>query len=309
MQVFHNVSTQKVSWVKSNREALEANNAAISNLFYPESTEELIELIRELTANEETFELIGHSSNTLFLPSYHIKNLICTKFISSWSETETEIICECGVSISKLSSAMIKKGYAGFEGLTDLPGTVAGAVYGNSGCRKCSVNSLVIDIELLTKGEIRHIGVEALKMSYRSTALKRKEIDGTILRVRLRKIKGDPKELTEIANYNHLYRRSNQPSGANNLGTTFNGGRRLTLKGRLLFLLERFIQVITFNRDSRHSYALLLKIIGKGYFTPYIYRWNRYMFMDAKAHVLFPSYIKFIQTIFKDVRLEIEIRN
>ena len=42
MQVFHNVSTQKVSWVKSNREALEANNAAISNLFYPESTEELI---------------------------------------------------------------------------------------------------------------------------------------------------------------------------------------------------------------------------------------------------------------------------
>lgn len=308
MFVFHDVTAQKVSWVKSNRDALEANKAAISNLYYPESIEEFIELIRELTTNEDSFELIGHSSNTLFLPSYHINNLICTKNISSWSESETEIICECGVSVGKLSRAMIKKGYMGFEGLTDLPGTVAGAVYGNSGCRHCSVNDLVIDIELLTNEGIKHIGIETLKLSYRSTALKRKEITGTILRVRLKKIKGDPDKLTEIAKYNHLYRKSNQPSGANNLGTTFNGGRCPTLKGWILYLIERCIQLITFDRDSRHSYSILLKIIGKGYFIPYIYRWNRYMFLDEKSHVLFPQYIKFIQSIYKDVRLEIEIR-
>ena len=50
---------------------------------------------------------------------------------------------------------MIKAGYVGFEGLTDLPGTIAGAVYGNSGCRHCSINELVTDIELLTDDGIK----------------------------------------------------------------------------------------------------------------------------------------------------------
>ena len=203
---------------------------------------------------------------------------------------------------------MIKAGYVGFEGLTDLPGTIAGAVYGNSGCRHCSINELVTDIELLTNDGIKHINVADLKLSYRSTALKRKEITGTIIRVGLRKCKGDSDELIEIANMNHEHRKRFQPSGANNLGTTFNGGKRQTVKGRLFKLLEKCIQVITFNKDPRHSYPIVLKCIGKGSFAPYVYRWNRYMFQDARSHALFPEYVDFLHSLYKDVRLEIEIR-
>ena len=203
---------------------------------------------------------------------------------------------------------MIKAGYVGFEGLTDLPGTIAGAVYGNSGCRHCSINELVTDVELLTDDGIKHINVDNLKLSYRSTALKRKEIKGTIIRVCLRKCKGDSYKLIEIASKNHEHRKRFQPSGANNLGTTFNGGKRPTVKGRLLKLLEKLIQMMIFNRDSRHSYPIVLKCIGRGHFAPYVYRWNRYMFLDARSHVLFPEYVRFVRSLYKDVRLEIEIR-
>lgn len=308
MKVYHNVSAQKVSWVKSNKILLEANSAAIANLYYPESIEELVVLIDKLKVSGDTFELIGYSSNTLFLPSYHVNHLICIRDVSSWFETDSEIVCDCGVNVSKLSKEMIIKGYMGFEGLTDLPGTIAGAVYGNSGCRHCSINELVTDVELLTNDGVRHIGVDDLKPSYRSTALKRKEIYGTILKVKLKKTIGNPKILIEIANKNSEYRKIHQPSGANNLGTTINGGYRQTLKGHLLKLLERCIQFITANKDPRFSFPLLLKIIGKGYFSSYVYRWNRYMFLDAKAHELFPQYVKFIKSLYKDVKLEIELR-
>lgn len=308
MKILHDISAQNVSWIKSNKKALESNPTAISNLYYPETIAELVELIRKLAVNGEKYELIGHSSNTLFLPSYHTNHLICIRDISSWRETDEEIICECGVNVIELSKAMVKSGYVGFEGLTDLPGTIAGAVYGNSGCRHCSVNTLVTDVELLTSDGIKHLRKDDLKLSYRSSALKRNEIKGTILRVRLRKCKGNPKELTDIANKNHEHRKKYQPSGANNLGTTFNGGYRPTIKCRFLRLLEKSIQIVTFNKDTRHSYPLVLKCIGKGAFAPYVYRWNRYMFLDAQAHDLFPQYIEFVHTLYKDVRLEIQIR-
>jgi len=308
MKILHDVSAQGVSWVKSNKEALASNSAAISNLYYPESVEELAKLISKLMAEGEVYELIGHSSNTLFLPSYHVSHLICIRNVSSWQETDEEIICDCGVNVIELSKAMVKSGYVGFEGLTDLPGTIAGAVYGNSGCRHCSVNALVTDVELLTSDGIVHLNKDDLRLSYRSSVLKRNEIKGTILRVRLRKCKGNPEELIEIANKNHEHRKKYQPSGANNLGTTFNGGHRPTIKCRFLRLLEKSIQIVTFNKDTRHSYPLMLKCIGKGAFAPYVYRWNRYMFLDAQAHDLFPLYEEFIQTLYKDARLEIEIR-
>ncbi len=308
MEIINNTSAQRISWVKSNKKALESNLAAISNLYYPESVDELVGLISRLAAEGATYELIGHSSNTLFLPSYHVDHLICTRKMSSWYETDTEIVCEGGVNVATLSETMIKAGYMGFEGLTDLPGTIAGAVYGNSGCRHCSVNALVNDVELFTNDGIMHLSHDDLKLSYRSSVFKRKEIEGTILRVRLRKCKGDSEELQKIANKNHEHRKKYQPSGANNLGTTFNCGQYPTLKCRLLRLLEKCIQVITCKKDSRFSYPLMLRCIGKGTFSPYVYRWNRYMFLDTRAHELFPQYIKFVRTLYKDARLEIEIR-
>lgn len=308
MQLFHNISPQKVSWVKSNKEELEANSNAISHLYYPETIEELVSLYNELTKLNEHFELIGHSSNTLFLPSYHVDHLICIRKVKFWRETESQIICECGVNVANLSKAMVKAGYVGFEGLTDLPGTIAGAVYGNAGCRGCSVNALVDLIELLTIDGIKRIQVSELKLAYRSSALKRKELDGIILRVYLRKTKGDVKELQKIAEKNHQHRKEFQPSGINNLGTTFNGGNCLTLKGWIIKKAERCVQILSHNNDMRKSFPILLKIMGKSCFVPYVYYWNRYMFKDARSHELFPKYEHFLKTLYKDVKLEIEIR-
>lgn len=305
-----NITPQEVSWVKSDSARL-SYNQSIKNLYFPETTDELVELISSLRSAGESFDVIGHSSNTLFLSSYSVLHLICTKKLRDYTETPNQIICECGVPVSSLSMRMIEKGYVGFEGLIDLPGTIAAAVYGNCGCCGCSVNSMLHHIELLTlDGSIRKMALSDLKPSYRSTVLKTSEISvgGVILKVCLNKVQGNASELMEKAHKNHEIRKAHQPSGANNLGTTFNGGQKPTAKGYMVKLLQRMVSLASRSNDSRVTYPKTLKLLGKGKFAPYTYYWNRYMFLDEKAHDLFDDYYQFLKTLYKDVRLEIEIR-
>ena len=308
MKILNDISAQHISWVKSNKEALEAVHG-IQNLYYPENLEELTKLISDIRNKKESFDIIGYSSNTLFLPTYRAQHVICTKKINSWVETVDTIICDCGVPVSKLSKWAVEQGYVGFEGLTDLPGTIAAGVYGNCGCRGCSINSIVRSFILLDEdNKTKEYTVEDLKLKYRSTTLKRGELVGVILQVVLNKVKGNAEELKAIAHYNHDIRKNYQPSGFNNLGTTINGGKDLTIKGRCYKLIERFIRVIKKNNDGRISYPIVLKIMGKSRFIPYIYYWNRYMFLDEKSHELFNDYFVFLKTLYRDVRLEIEIK-
>lgn len=303
----NNISLQQLSWVKSNKKAFELADSCIKNVYYPESVEELKRLVLDFYKTSTRFLLLGYSSNTLFLPSYKIDNIIVTKKVNNWYETIDSIICDCGVNVSKLSKSMIEKGYRGFEGLTDLPGTIGSAVYGNCGCRGCSINSIVKRIVFVTNnGDIVFLTPKDLSLSYRSSSLKRGDLCGTILSIELFKYFDDADRLKRIAVANHQIRKIQQPTGKNNLGTTFIGGGTMTYKGYVFFFLQKIC--MHFLKDSKKSYLLLLKLLGYRKFTPYLWNWNRYMFLDEKSHLLFPKYISFLKSIYKDVRLEIEIR-
>ena len=307
MKILHNVSAQKISWVKSNK--LLDGTLGIRNLYFPENVNDIQELLNHFISSSSQYDVIGYSSNVLFLPSYRVENMICTKYLNKWVENDNEIICDCGVSVSKLARYAVEQGYVGFEGLTDLPGTVAAGVYGNSGCRGCSVNSLVKSFTLINdKGEIKQFSVDDLKLEYRSTSLKRGELRGKIISVTLKKIQGDSVKLKQLALKNHQIRKEQQPSGVNNLGTTINGGSSLTFKGFCFKCIEKFIQLLICSKDRRKTFPVVLKIMGLKKYIPYVYYPNRYIFLDQKSHEYFDDYFEFIKTLYNDARLEIEIR-
>lgn len=308
MKHITNVSAQKVSWVKSNKDLLEANDG-IENLYYPETTEELTGLINSLNNNNEDYDLIGHSSNTLFLPSYHIKHLICTKYLKNFSEDTDYIYCECGVPVSILSKYAVDKGYKGFEGLCDLPGTIASGIYGNCGCFGCTVLELVDSFTLLrSDGTEETLSVEELKPIFRSTALKRGELKGVIIGVRLKKVIGQVDEIKRLAVEAHNRRLATQPTGANNLGSTFNGGQKATFKGYLFKVVLLCLSKLYHHKQQRVYLPKALALFGKSQYSPYLWNWGRWMFYDEKSYELFPKYYEFLKTLFKDIRLEIEIK-
>lgn len=308
MKIYENTSAQRISWVKSNRKILEAH-AGIKTLFYPESLNELRDLIMKLNSDGEQYDIIGYSSNTLFLPSYTVDNVVCTKYVNSWDDTEKGFVCDCGAAVSLLSKYAIKQGYIGFEGLADLPGTVAAGIYGNCGCRGCAVNNIVESFIMLTPdNKIIELTPQQLGLKYRSSSLKRHEIQGVILQIKLLRNVGNPEELIRIAEQNHMIRQKEQPSGINNLGTTFNGGNKFTIKGMAFIFLQKTVQFVIVSSDSKKSFFQTLRLFGKGKFIPYLFNPKRYMFIDEKSHELFDEYYTFMKSLYKDFRLEIEIQ-
>ena len=73
-------------------------------------------------------------------------------------------------------------------------------------------------------------------------------------------------------------------------------------------MVEKIIQLVFLTKDTRKSFPIVLKIIGLKKYVPYVYYPNRYIFIDQKSHELFSDYFEFIKTLYRDARLEIEIR-
>lgn len=99
---------------------------------------------------------------------------------------------------------MVKGGYKGFEWLVDLPGTIGGAVVNNSRCYGCQISHLLKEVRLLqSDGTVTNLSPQDLAFKFRSSDLKRGEINGVILTVTLILEKGNAAELESLAEKAH----------------------------------------------------------------------------------------------------------
>ena len=172
----HNVPIYSICWLNH------AEGGMIGTFYEPETKWELIDLCQSLYKEGKRFDLIGYTSNRYFLPSYNSEVMVSTRKVRNVHYSEDLIIADCGVSVSTLARKMVNEGVKGFEGLIDLPGTVAASVYGNASCYNCSVNALLDSFELLRPdGGIVWMKPEDLKLSKRSSAMKRGEWGGNSL--------------------------------------------------------------------------------------------------------------------------------
>lgn len=308
MIVRHNIPIYDICWLNH------AKGGMIGTFYEPESRVELLDLCRILYLEGKRFDIIGHTSNIYFLPSYSVEIMVSTRRVNSFITEDNTIIADCGVSVRLLSRQMIEKGVKGFEGLVDLPGTVAASVYGNASCYGCSINELLLSVEFLQpNGEIVVLKKEDLKLTTRSSSLKRKEINGIILSVTLRKEHGKQDKLRALANLNHQIRETTQPDGKDNLGSIYKGEHKLTLYGFIIENTSRLLAcILSFWRGKdemrRMKRDILFKLLNATDIETYVHSCNRYIWKDEKAHFLFWKYHRIHQRLYKPLEFEIEIK-
>lgn len=110
----------------------------------PETIEELEAVGRFLYRNRERFVTIGHTSNSYFKNSFNIKYVVDTRHLTNFSILDpATLVCECGVSMAKVSRFCVDNGIAGYEGMVGLPGTVGGGIFCNSGCYGCGIEKML----------------------------------------------------------------------------------------------------------------------------------------------------------------------
>lgn len=306
----HNIPTYSVSWLRCDHAT-----GIIGTFYEPETKEELIELCRFLYKEGKQFDLIGHTSNIYFLPDYSVDIMVSTRRVRNVEVHEDCIVADCGASVSKLSRQMVNEGVKGFEGLIDLPGTVAASVYGNASCYGCSINALLESFELLRPdGEIVVMKPEDLKLSKRSSALKRGEIGGVILSATLRRQNGEAACLQQLAEKIHNNRIETQPGPKDNLGSIYyNSGEWSIfsiLPRAITFAYGLMLKITGFNKEQirEKKKSVLLIVLGGKEIIPYFYGWNRYIWRDENSHRQFWKYHRLHRLMFKHSTFEIEIK-
>ena len=309
MIIRNNISVYDICWLNH------AQGGMIGTFYEPENLDELMNICSTLYKEGKYFDLIGHTSNTYFLPNYSVANMVSTRKCNKIKEEVNCIVCDCGVSVAKLSLQMVEKGIKGFEGLIDLPGTVGAAVYGNASCYGCSINSLLISFELLKPdGGIETVYPDRLELSKRSSSLKRNELKGIILSVKLKKEQGDVILLKSLAEKNHHLRKVFQPSPKDNLGSIYASKQKKTAFGFIVLGIAKFFGLI-YGLTGKHKKQIkdkqkeiVLSLLQARDLMPYVYVWNRYIWKDELAHTLFWKFDKIHRRLYKDNEFEIEIK-
>lgn len=310
MIIKENQPITAVSWLKTLN-----GGGYIKKLYEPESIEELQMLCRDLYCNNQKFDLIGHASNTLYTPEYVCNCMVSTRKLNAFEIREDEIVCQCGVSVRKLSLAAVDAGIKGFEGLIDLPGTVASAIYGHATCYGCDISNLLIEAKVLTsEGEVETVTSEWFGFEKKTSSLKRGEKRAVILTVKLRREIGNTEELKNIAALNHRSRQETQPEAKNSLGSIFiDNGRPTMLNRALSVVIKPYTLILKVKGytpkqilDKRKK--LIFYLLGAKDVEPYVSHWNWYQWTDARSYNLFWKFVRLHHRLFSKSEFEIEIK-
>lgn len=308
MKCLHDISLHTKTWIH--------RGGNVNSYYIPENIDELAQIGKALYANGTDFMTIGHTSNIYFKDSFCIDAIIDTKQLRSYHQTDEQTLrCECGVHINLLSKYCIKKGFAGYEGLVNLPGTIGGAIVNNAGCYKCGIENILKSIDLLTpEGKIINIPKEQLKYTFRNSSLKNGQLKGIILYAYLDiSNKDDAENLEKIAVANTHDRKITQEPPTNNLGSTVNCFyRKRNLKNTVIKITSILVSSVI--KDPCRNFKLIKKLTLTLYGKKHLYGYisNKkiecFLWKDANADKYFNDYISLIDAIYSSYSIEIEIK-
>jgi len=299
-----NVPLSKKTWIKT--------GGICAYWIVPESIEQLTRVCKFLYSSKIAFALVGQTSNIFFHNTYHPEVVISTIGVKNYQIKDNILIADCGVSVARMAKECLAKGYTGFYGLIGLPGTVAAAVCNNASCFDCSITSMLISVDcLMSDGSVRTLRKEELGFRHRSSAFKRKEIQGVVLSVKLRLEKAaDEAEEQRKSEEAVRYRHEKQEKPHLNLGSVFaSRTMRTNARNILVFFLTRCLSVLGIIKDKRRfQKRLMLSMYGYGELNPYISdkNINTFIWQDEQAERMFNLYKQFMGKVYKDLILEIE---
>jgi UDP-N-acetylmuramate dehydrogenase len=137
---------------------------------------------------------IGNGTNIFFSDNGFRGLVAIIKFDKIRKSSDTIVVAEAGVPLSKLNKICIDNSLTGFEFTAGIPGTVGGAIFGNTGAYEDSVGNYLTKAKILTaNGEVKFVDNDYFEFAYRNSKLKNSR--DIILEAEFQFKKGNPKEI------------------------------------------------------------------------------------------------------------------
>ena len=190
-------------------------------IVYPKNREKLVLLLKELKSKKIKYMILGNGSNTLFSDKEYDGVIIKLDCLDKITYYRNLVKAEAGVNLIKLSYQTVRRGLAGLEFASGIPGTVGGAIFMNAGAYKSDMGYITKSIEVLTPNlEIITMTNKELNFHYRTSFLQ-KHKNYICLEATFQLRKNDKDLLLEIVEDRKKRRLESQPLEFPSAGSVF----------------------------------------------------------------------------------------
>ena len=187
-----------------------------------DSADELARIVKLLNKQEMEYILLGGGSNVL-VSDKGVRGVVVlnrAKGVRFHNGDQPSVTVESGVIFSNLANRCASKGLAGLEWAATVPGTVGGAIYGNAGAFGGDMADNLVWADLLTENGREKFTVEQMGYGYRTSMLKRGEVNAVVLSAELALKNSTKEEVTVKIEQFSAHRKATQPPGAS-MGSMF----------------------------------------------------------------------------------------
>jgi UDP-N-acetylmuramate dehydrogenase len=197
------------------------------NFAVPRTVDELSALVARCHEQELPLRLLGGGSNVLIREGI-VRGLVIHLGDPTFQEIRTSgrtVLAGGGAKLGHVITTAVREGLAGLETLVGIPGTVGGALHGNSGARGGDVGQWTCRATVMTpQGEIIERRREDLVFAYRQSSLN----EPVILSAEFQLDSDDPAELTKRMQKLWIVKKASQPLAHQNAGCIFKNPRGMS---------------------------------------------------------------------------------
>jgi len=163
--------------------------------------------------------VLGEGTNVLFSDEGFGGLIVQLKGeFEKFSIEGNQVTAGAGVKVNNLVEKLAKRGLAGLEFASGIPGSVGGAIVTNAGTKMGSIDDVTREIKILSAGEVKILNRKEIDFSYRHCELPDKAI---ILEAKLGLKNGKKSDIINKIKESLKQRKRNQPVSTLNAGCVF----------------------------------------------------------------------------------------
>jgi UDP-N-acetylmuramate dehydrogenase len=193
----------------------------------PNSVDELAALVRRCANEQVPIRLLGGGSN-LLVRDEGVSGMVVSLASPAFSRlqiTKSTLTAGGGAKLAHAISETVRAGLAGLEPLVGIPGTIGGALHGNSGSRGGDIGQWACRAQVMTRsGDIIQRNREDLVFAYRQSSLD----ELVILSAEFQLEPDDPNQLTKRMQKQWIIKKASQPLSHQNVATVFKNPRGMS---------------------------------------------------------------------------------
>ena len=190
----------------------------------PRTPDELLALVRRCREASIPARLLGNGSNIL-VRDQGVSGVVIRLSEPAFCQIQVDghtITAGGGARLGQVVTTAVREGLAGLETLVGIPGTLGGALHGNTGTQAGDIGQWTVEATLLTSaGDAVSRSRDDMVFAYRESSLD----ELVILEAKLQLEEDSPQELAKRLQKNWIVRKAAQPMGHQCAGCVFKNPR------------------------------------------------------------------------------------